>query len=244
MSTFSTQSHLPIYFQIQQDILNQIKSGKLLPGAQLPSETELAQECQVSRITAKRALDELVHLGYAYRQQGKGTFVAQARIRDISGFRSFSEDMRARGFKPGSEILEFKVIEPDDTICQKLHISKDQPVFLLKRRRLADNVPLAFETAYLPCSLCPNLLNEDLAGGSLYSILKEKYRVVPVWADAEIEAAVATKEQASILGISTDSPVLIAYRITFSADYQAIETVESVYRGDQFTFYTGRQFIG
>jgi len=244
VASYSNQNHLPIYFQIQQDLLTQIQSGKLQPESQLPSEADLAQEFQVSRITAKRALDELVHLGYAYRQQGKGTFVAQARIREISGFRSFSEDMRARGLTPSSEILDFRIIQPDDSICQKLHITKDQTVYLLKRRRLADNVPLAFETAYLPCYLYPSLINEDLASGSLYSILREKYRISPVWADAEIEAVSATKEQATILGLKANSPVLIAHRITFSADYQAIETVESVYRGDRFTFYTGRQYIG
>src|SRR5512142_3530466 len=97
MPTNSPIPRVPIYFRIQQNILGQIQNGSLKPGQQLPTEIELAQQYQVSRITAKRALDELVRQGRAFRQQGRGTFVAQTRIHDISGFGSFTEDMKARG---------------------------------------------------------------------------------------------------------------------------------------------------
>ncbi len=239
---FPTRS--PLYFRIQQGILEQIQAGRLLPGAQLPSEADLARQYQVSRITAKRALDELVRQGRAFRQQGRGTFVAQARIRDISGFRSFSEDIRARGFTPSSQVLDFRAVLPEAPILQRLHIPEGEHVFLLKRLRLADQAPVAVETAYLPCRTCPGLLQEDLAVGSLYTILAEKYNRVPTWADAEIEACVTTREQARLLNLKAGTPVLVAHRVTYAADYEAIETVNSVYRGDRFTFYTGRQFIG
>ena len=234
----------PLYFRIQQTILEQIQAGQLQHGAQLPSEAELAAQYQVSRITAKRALDELVRQGRAFRQQGRGTFVAQARIRDISGFRSFSEDVRARGFRPSSQVLDFREVEPDEAIRARLHLPAGERAYLLKRLRLADQEPVAVETATLPCRLCPGLLQDDLAGGSLYTLLAEKYNRVPTWADAEIEACLPTKEQARLLGLKAGTPVLVAHRVTYSADYDAIETVDSVYRADRFTFYTGRQFIG
>ncbi len=235
---------LPMYYRIQQAILEQIQSGRLHQGTLLPSEAELAQQYQVSRITAKRALDELVRLGRAYRQQGRGTFVAQPRIREISGFRSFSEDISARGFTPSSEILEFKEIVPDPAVSSRLQQKEGEKVFLLKRLRLADQEPVAIETAYLPCSLCPGLLQEDLARNSLYAYLREKHQIVPTWGDAEIEAAMASKEEARLLKITGRIPVLLIRRVTFAANFQAIETVDSLYRSDRFTFYTGRQFIG
>jgi GntR family transcriptional regulator len=244
MSAPSSLHRPPRYFEIQQGILEQIQAGQLQHGVQLPSEADLARQYQVSRITAKRALDELVRQGRAYRQQGRGTFVAQARIRDISGFRSFSEDIRARGFTPSSRILDFKELAPDEAIRARLHISEGERTFLLKRLRLANQEPVAVETAYLPCRLYPGLLQEDLAGGSLYTLLAEKYSRVPTWADAEIEAIVPTREQARLLALETGTPVLVAHRVTYSADYKALETVDSVYRGDRFTFYTGRQLIG
>jgi GntR family transcriptional regulator len=244
MPVNASQHRSPLYFCIQQDILEQIQAGDLQPGAQLPSEADLARQYQVSRITAKRALDELVRQGRAYRQQGRGTFVAQARIREISGFRSFSEDIRARGFTPSSKILDFREVEPEAALRARLHISEGDDVFLLKRLRLADQESVAVETAFLPCRLFPSLLQEDLGSGSLYTLLAGKYHHVPTWADAEIEAVLPTKEQACLLDLKAGTPVLVAHRVTYSADYDAIESVDSVYRGDRFTFYTGRQFIG
>jgi GntR family transcriptional regulator len=238
-----TRPQLPRYYQIEQVILEQIQKKLIQPGAQLPSEAELAQQYQVSRITAKRALDDLVHQGWAFRQQGRGTFVAQARIREISGFRSFSEDIQARGLIPSSRVLFFKEVEPDTTTLDKLHLLEGEQAYMLKRLRLADGDPVAVEVAYIPCKLCPGLLGEDLSAGSLFSILKTKYSLVPTWADAEIEAAEATKEEAKLLGIKVGNPVLIARRVTFSANYDVIESVHSIYRGDRFTLYTGRQHI-
>ncbi len=233
-----------MYYRIQQAILADIQSGMLQPSGLLPSEAELAQKYQVSRITAKRALDELVRQGRAFRLQGRGTFVAQPRIREISGFRSFSEDIRARGFTPSSQVLEFIETEPEAAIRERLHLPEGEHVFRLKRLRLANDEPIAVETACLPCRVCPGLLQEDMASGSLYTILMEKYQLIPTWADAEIEAAAASREEALLLKLKFGTPVLTARRVTYAVNYDAIETVVSVYRGDRFSFYTGRQFIG
>jgi GntR family transcriptional regulator len=244
MMTDPSQLHIPMYFRIQQAILEQIQQGVLQPGQQLPTEAELAQQYQVSRITAKRALDELVRQGRAFRQQGKGTFVAQTHIRDISGFGSFTGDMKARGLVPGARVLEFRQIEADADTQKRLQLEKGEQVYFLKRLRLADNEPVAVETAYLPCHLCPNLLDAELNDNSLYAVLSAKYQIVPTWADAEFEARPATEEEAALLGMDANQPVLSARRLTYSANYDIIESVTSVYRGDRFTFYSGRQLIG
>jgi len=244
MSLPSSNSHIPMYFRILQAILEQMQEGTLKPGQQLPTETELAQQYQVSRITAKRALDELVRLGRVFRQQGRGTFVAQPRIRDISGFGSFSEDIKARGLVPSSQTLQFKEIKPESEVRERLRLAEGEQVYLLKRLRLANDEPVAVETAYLPCHFCPGLLSENLNNNSLYAILREKYKIVPTWADAEIEATAAAKEEAFLLKLKVGKPVLAASRVTFAANYEVIETVYSVYRGERFTFYTGRQLIG
>ncbi len=244
MSINASDQRTPMYFRIEQNVLRQIQSGLLKPGQQLPTETELAQQYQVSRITAKRALDELVRQGRAYRQQGRGTFVAQTRIRDISGFGSFTRDMQARGFVASSQVLMFKEIEPETEIQRQLQLAQGEHAYFLKRLRLMNDEPVAVETAYLPCRLCPGLVNEDMNIHSLYTVLAEKYQLVPTWADAEIEAAMANKEEAFLLKLKIGKPVLIARRITYSANYDVVEVTTSVYRGDRFTFYSGRQFIG
>ncbi len=243
MAANSSYARTPIYYRIQLDILDELQRGVLKPGEQLPSEADLAQRYQVSRITAKRALDELVKQGRVFRQQGRGTFVAQAQIRDISGLVSFSEDVTTRGFVPSSKVLDFEEMEPEAGVRERLHLQDGEHAFLLKRLRLASGEPVAVETAYINARLCPGLVKEDFSRASLYAILREKYQVVPTWADAEIEAMAATKQEASLLKSRAGQPVLVARRLTFAANYDVIETVRSVYRGDRFTFYTGRQFI-
>ena len=210
----------------------------------MPTEADIAKQYQVSRITAKRALDELVRQGRAFRQQGRGTFVAKTRIRDITGFGSFSADIKARGMQPGSKILKFEEVTPALEIRTRLHLAEDERVYLLKRLRLANNEPVAVETAYLPYRLFPDLSSRVENDKSLYVVLAGDYQSVPTWADAEIEARNATQEEAGLLNLYAGMPVLAAQRVTFTANYDIIETVLSVYRGDRFTFYTGRQFIG
>ena len=243
MASPSTQPRTPMYYRIELDILEQLQGGLLRPGEQLPSEADLAQKYRVSRITAKRALDELVTQGRAFRQQGRGTFVAQARIREISGFRSFSEDIRLRGLTPSSRVLAFKEIAPEPSLLERLHLDAGERAFVLERLRLASGEPVAIETAYINARLCPALLEEDFSRQSLYAVLMEKYQVIPTWADAEIEATVATGQDAALLKLKAGQPVLVARRLTFAANYDVIEAVESTYRGDRFTFYTGRQHI-
>ncbi len=237
-----TQPHLPLYFKIEKEILDSIQNDVYKAGEQLPSEAEIAQQYQVSRITAKRALDDLVNQGWAYRQQGKGTFVSQARIKEMSGFRSFTEDILSKGLKPSSKIIKFESQIADDFIAKQLRIRQGDQIYLLQRIRQADNQPVAYETAYLPEYLFPNLLAYDLSQ-SLFKVLREQYHINPVWADAEIQAASANNEIAQALGMRVGEPVLIANRLTYSETFEIVEFVVSVYCGSRFTFYIGRQSI-
>jgi GntR family transcriptional regulator len=233
--------HVPLYYQIEQRILEAIQGGTLGPGDQIPTEAELAERHGVSRITAKRALDDLVHKGLAFRMQGKGTFVASRRLRDISGFGSFTEDFRSRGMVPSSRILHFEVETPGEDIRERLGLDAGTQAYRIRRLRMADGEPVAVETAHLSCGLCPGLLASHLEGHSLFALLQERFSIVPSWADAEIKARLATKAEGGLLGMKIGEPVLEARRTTYTTNYEVIECVESVYRGDRFAFFTGRQ---
>jgi len=244
LSRVTRQSFDPLYIQIEREILGEINQGQLQSGDRLPSETEIAQKYAVSRITARRVLEDLVKQGVAYPQQGRGTFVAMPRIREISGFLSYSQDMLARGLRPSSRVLCFNEIEPDETLQKRLQRKPGEKVFCLQRVRLANDKPMVLETAYLPVQLCPNLIQEDFTNASLYAVLREKYGIHPTWADAEIVATLATSEEAMHLGMKPGQPVLSADRLTYTRTFTVIESVRSVYCGDRFSFYTGRQYIG
>lgn len=233
---------LPRYYQIEQAILSQIQNNLIRAGEQLPSEAELAQQYQVSRITAKRALDDLVGQGWAFRQQGRGTFVSHARIKDMSGFRSFTKDILSKGHRPSSRVVQFEQIPAGEDEAARLRIDIGEPVYILQRIRCADDHPVAFETAYLPVRLFPNLMEYDMSD-SLFSVLSDHYHITPTWADAEIQASNSTPEIARLLGMRAGEAVLKAYRLTYTESFEVVEYVISVYCGSRFTFYIGRQSI-
>ncbi|HEY3310029.1 MAG TPA: GntR family transcriptional regulator [Anaerolineales bacterium] len=238
----SNRDFTPLYFRIKQQLLDQLAVGKIKPGDMLPSEAQLSAQYGVSRITIRRALKELIQQGILYTLQGKGTFAAHVPIREISGFRSFSEDIRSKGFLPSSKLLRLEKVPADETVAARLRIEPGEPVYILQRIRLADEQPVAFETAYLPARLFPNLDRYDLSQ-SLYQVLREQYDVFPAWADAEIQASPATQEVATALGMRVGEPVLTAHRLSYTESFNMVEYVVSVYSGSRFTFYTGRQSI-
>lgn len=138
--------------------------------------------------------------------------------------------------------LRFQMISAEQEVASHLHISVGTQVYILQRLRLANDEPVAVETAYLPAHLFPGLENHDLSQ-SLYQILRDVYGVHPAWADAEIQSIAANFEIAQSLGMRVGEPVLKAHRLTFTDAFEVVEYVISVYCGNRFTFYTGRQSI-
>lgn len=236
-------SYVPLYLQLAEKLSAQIHDGTLRPGMQLPSERELAEDLSVSRVTARQALDKLVEQGIIYRVQGRGTFVAEHKIREVNGLDSFTADMRRQGLTPRSEVLVQSIVPVPAAAAEKMNLATDTRMLYLERIRLANDQPLAHEKAYINYALCPGLEEHDLSTQSLYAVLRDSYNVFPTWAEAEIEARAAKAAEAALLDIEKNPVVIVAFRLTYSDSFEPIEYVESVYRGDRFSFYIGRQRI-
>jgi GntR family transcriptional regulator len=233
-------SHLPLYVQLQEALTSQIGSGDVKPGDRLPSERELAGTLGISRITARLALDALLENGLVYREQGRGTFVAEPKMRGLKGFLSFTEDIMARGMTPRSRILAQEAITPDESIASALKLPSDALVLRLTRLRFADDEPVALQSSYIPLHLCPGLESADLTDKSLFSVLRKQYFVHPIWTEAEVEAVPASAEEAQWLEMSMGAPLLEVKGLTFTESFEVVESVRTVYR----TFlpvYIGRQ---
>jgi len=243
MRPLNKHSAVPLYSQLYARLAEQIASGQLKAGDRLPPERELAESMNVSRITARQAIDALVDKGLVYREQGRGPFVAEPKMRGLIGFTSFSEDMRGRGFHPSSNVIVQELTEVDAEARQILKMGDDELAIHLVRVRLADQTPVALQTTLIPFHLCPGLEKEDLRNQSLYSILREKHAIYPAWTEAELEALPATAEEAQLLCLEKGDPVLIVRGITYSDSFDAIETVRTVYRGKGLALYIGRQRI-
>ena len=239
MSAIYRNSPLPRYFQLKEIMRERIRSGEWKPGELIPSERELSEKYGISRMTARQAITELVNEGLFYREQGKGTFVSQRKItQQLIHLTGFTEDIRARGQRPGTKVLSAAMHPADEETAGKLRINLGTPIFRLQRLRLADDEPLAIELSQISFKGCEGLLEEDLEHNSLYRLLEAKYGLALMEADQELEAGLTGSEEAQLLKISVASPVLFTRRITYTDRNQPIEYAKAVYCGNKYTFYT------
>jgi len=241
-------SPVPLYRQIADLLREEIPAGGFSHGERLPSEFEVAEKYNVSRVTVRQAFQELEHLGYVYREQGRGTFAARAPIQGISGFGSFTAEVASQGCRASSRVLDFRRVESLPPKMKKcLQIPEEAltsvQFILLKRLRLIDDEPVAVEDAYLPRALYPGVESLDFTDRSLYGTIAEYWGVVPVWADALIESVAASVPECELLEVAPGAPLLVAWRTTLTESDEVVEYVRSVYSGSKFIFNVGRHRI-
>lgn len=228
-------SPVPIYFQIEQRIREKIENKELKPGEMIPSEREFAEKFQISRMTVRQAINNLVNEGYLQRERGKGTFVAVKKFeKNVQRLTGFSEDMRSRGLEPETKVLSFKVIEADPLIASRLNVDEKSKVYEIERLRLADQEPIAYEVFYMSAELVPNLTS-DVAEQSIFKYVEEigLYIISGV---QELEAITSNKREASILGIKVGAPILYIQQVSQLEDQQPLEYVKSYYRADRYKY--------
>src|SRR5262249_24914648 len=125
---------IPLYFQIQRALMEKIQSGELSEGDPLASDEELSRYYQVSRLTARQALHGLKTSGYAFSEKGRGTFVTRPKLeKNFMHLQGLTEEMRQRGMKPSSKLLEQAVRVPDEDLMQRLKLDSHDKVVHLRR---------------------------------------------------------------------------------------------------------------
>jgi GntR family transcriptional regulator len=232
-------AYKPLYEQIKDYILLNIQSGAFEPDTRIPSERELSEQFNVSRMTVTKALADLTHAGILYARVGLGTFVSARPIdQQLEALTSFTEDMSQRGQRASSRVLIARQGKAGEDDARHLRLLAGMPVVTLQRVRLADNEPIALETCTLNAALCPRLLeHHDFARESLYGVLRGEYGILMRYAEQTLEARAATEVEARALEISPGSPVLGIVRVTYSEDDYPVELVRSAYRGDRYKFH-------
>jgi len=231
------KSPIPLYYQLKSYLQNQIVTGAWKPGEQIPSEAELCAQFQVSRTTVRQAINELVIQGKLKRTRGRGTFVTQYNIeKPLFSLTGFSQDMKQRGLKPISKVLQFETIPSTGYIAEYLRLKQYEPVIMIKRLRLADHQTMSLETSYLPFNRFSPLLTEDLGKNSLYEILANKFDTFPARSTSFIEAIACPQTESEMLEVKPGFPILYIVGTNFDQNNQPFEHAESYYRGDRFTF--------
>lgn len=226
----------PKYLQIINYFVNKMKNGELKDNEKLPTEEEICRLFNVSRTTARQALNGLANEGYIYKSQGKGSFVNLSKMKmQLNSLQGYSEEMKNKGLTPRSKLISVNICNPDAMIAEKLGIDVTIKIYSICRIRYADDVALSLENAFLPFFICPDIERHDLTG-SLYKILKDHYNITPVRANECIEASFIDRNTAKLLSVKTGTQALIIERTTYLADDTPFEYVRSIYRGDKYKF--------
>lgn len=227
----------PLYLQLVDELEVAIRE-RMAPNDKLFSERELTQVYGVSRITVRLALQELEKRGLVYKKHGKGTYVSEISDTavDLSQAYSFTEQMKKIGKVPRTSILSFELVKASDYIAQHLQLSQGEEVFEVERLRLADEVPMMLERTYVPASLFPALTAIRMREKPLYEIFLEDYGQTIRLAEEEFYASIALDNEAKILGIPSNSPVLHLVRKTYNDKNRIIEFTFSIARADQFRY--------
>lgn len=230
------QSSVPIYFQLKE-ILRDYIENHLKPGDMIPTEPEIEKKYKVSRMTVRKAIDELVSEDLVVKKQGKGTFVQAPKItEEMGGITSWTEEMRQRGQEAETIGLEIKEISPSKKLMMELQLDKNEKVISLKRIRTIHGEPIAIMVNYLRSKYIPGFLETGLQKESFYEHIESVYGITLDKANELIQAKEASEFEAEALKISPYTSVLHITRVSYLPNDIPFEMVEMTARADRYQY--------
>jgi GntR family transcriptional regulator len=229
----------PLYGKVEEVLASEIARGDLQPGDRLPSEDELLTRFDVSRITVRRAVQNLIQRGVLEIRRGVGTFVLPPKIsQELTKLTGFVEDMDTHGRKASARVVSKSAVAASEIVARQLGISKGTRVMRIERVRLADSVPLSFDETYLPLELGRKVVRNDLRVKPIFTLLEEKYGFSLMEAEYKLEATAASARVAEALAVPEGSPIFRIERTSFTQGGQPIDYETLSYRGDLIRFVT------
>ena len=238
-SNFSVSKSLPtpLYHQIFSHLRDCIQTGIFAPGSVFPSENQIEQALKVSRITARRAMDELSARGLIERHQGKPSRVAAYRpsTRLLAGVEGMIENNRRMGDSTTVELLTHETVSAGERIARKLKIKVGEKVLWSVRVRSLDGTPFSYAVTYLPPAITRQIKTEQMSSKPLLELL-ENAGVVIGRAEQIISAQQATTEVARALHVEVNSALLVSERIVYDQSERPVEWIEVQYRPDIYQY--------
>ena len=235
----SAAQHSLLYARVETVLAGEITDGDLKVGDQLPTEDSLIARFGVSRITVRRAIQNLVSRGLVEIRRGKGTFVAAPKItQDLKELSGFVEDMHALGRKPTARVIGKEIVTANATVARQLALTRGERVVRIRRVRLADGVPLSFDETYLPLEIGKKIITNNLKVEPIFSLLERKYDVPLIEAEYKLDAVAAENEVARALKVKPQSPIFRIERTSYSTGSRPVDYETLYYRGDLVRFVT------
>ncbi|MEA4999395.1 MAG: GntR family transcriptional regulator [Candidatus Limiplasma sp.] len=228
------KSQNPLYQQLMRRLQNDVVAGVYPAGGRIPSEQVLRDTYGVSRVTVRKAMLDLVQEGLLVRKQGKGTFVADARLkRDLHHITSFSDACAGMGRVAASRVVELKRETARTEDVERLQLPAGCDVLELCRLRLCDGEPVMLEYNRFSGEL--TFLERLDVSGSLYDVLRE-HGLIPTRAIHDISLGHATPTVSRYLGTAVGEALLLLDEIVFDQQNRPLHTSRQWIRGDKFTF--------
>ena len=223
----------PIYIKIEKYLRELIDSEKIKPGELLPSENQLSEEFNVTRMTVRSAFNNLVKQGYIIRKRGIGSIVLGNKVSDNMGaMESFTKQILIKWYQLTTKLISLLVIEADDTIKERLNIEKGENVWEIKRVRYANGEPVSYMITYMPVKMFPNLKKDDCI--SLYNYIRDNnYNIYK--ANRTIEAIISNAELINLLELDSEAPILHIEQVGILQNGEAFEYSHTYHYGYKLT---------
>jgi len=226
----------PRHEQISSGIKKQIQSGALAPGEQLPSESELSTNFDVSRVTVRHALSTLEAEGYIYKRQGLGSFVKEAPVRQqIQELTDFSEEMKMAGIEASSKITSFKPVK-NSPAHALLGIEPDKPVLQLERIRYGNGKPFAVDITWLPVIYGQLLDESELESRTIFEILEKDFEIPIIEGRYKFAAVNADKGLAKKLKTEKGTALLMMHRCAKTIGSKMVYVQHRFYKSDKISY--------
>jgi GntR family transcriptional regulator len=231
-------SVISLYLQIAERLKHDIDSGLYANGNKLPTESELTQRFDVSRVTVRQAIAQLLAEGYVVSKQGKGTYVSQHKfLHDLKPLRGFYDTLVAQGIEPQTRVLEFGQSDAPEAVAKAFGMAQtaEGQCCCLKRLYLVDDEPMTLVWSYLPPE-ASKLTADQVDRNPIYAMLENLLGLAVARADIRIRAQTAGTAIGKILGLSRTAAVLVMERESFGIDGQLREHTSFFMRPENYEF--------
>jgi GntR family transcriptional regulator len=233
----SDATRTPKYYQISQQIIAEIRSGRLKPGMQISSENEIIRKYGVSNTTARRSLQEIESAGWGTRIKGKGTFVRERNVqRSATRILGFTRNMIEAGYTPSTKVLDARRVAKgySGSINGRRYVMPG-PVYKIHRLRFADDIPMMLEVRYISMEFCPDIARQDFTG-SLYEIYQEHFGLSLVEIQQILSTVMIDAGTQRFFDVREPIPAFRVEGVTFCGKGMILEMEDSIYRGDKYRF--------
>ncbi|AQW61123.1 GntR family transcriptional regulator [Vibrio owensii] len=232
---FDQKSLQPLYIQVADELKREIDKGIYPAGSKLPSENQLVELLKVSRVTVRKALQQLNDLGYTFSEKGKGTFVKSNKLRhDFLSMSGFAQEAAGSGLEAKNIVDAFEVVPADELVAEKLNIAQGEPVNFARRLRLINDQVVSYEEFYIPRVLLPNLTQQDLEGSKFEYLSRHGIEMVKT--QQKLIPALPDDAAQKLLAVDKLDPILINQSQNFYEEQRVYEYSIVYYKSSLYDF--------